>query len=62
MPVRTTLVLPADLKARAVAQARKQGISFGEFVRRAIQNQFRVPAKDSSKNKAADPFFDDTMT
>src|SRR5437870_11385071 len=36
MPERTTVVLPPPLKQRAVARAREQGISFGEFVRRSV--------------------------
>ena len=34
---RTTIVLPPTLKRRATARARAQKISFGEFVRRALE-------------------------
>jgi len=34
---RTTIVLPDTLKRRATARARAQKISFGEFVRQAIE-------------------------
>ena len=33
---RTTLMLPADLKARSERRAREIGISMGELVRRAL--------------------------
>ena len=33
---RTTLMLPEELKVRAIRQARTLGISFGEFVRQAL--------------------------
>jgi hypothetical protein len=34
---RTTVVFPAPLKDLATARARSAGISFGEFVRRAVE-------------------------
>jgi len=33
---RTTVMLPLDLKRKTVALARSSGVSFGEFVRRAL--------------------------
>ena len=33
---RTTLMLPDDLRQKAFAEARRLGISFGEFVREAM--------------------------
>ena len=36
---RTTVVLPPTLKRRATARARAQKISFGEFVRRALETE-----------------------
>ncbi|MBI4346841.1 MAG: hypothetical protein HY553_08295 [Elusimicrobia bacterium] len=34
--VRTALMIPEDLKQAAIAEARKRGVSFGEFVRQAM--------------------------
>jgi hypothetical protein len=62
MPDRTTVVLPSGLKERAVARARKQGISFGEFVRRAVENQLTAPIKTHPRKKTGDPFLDNLVT
>jgi Arc/MetJ-type ribon-helix-helix transcriptional regulator len=35
---RTTVMLPEDLRARAVRRARKLGVSMGEFIRRAMES------------------------
>lgn len=62
MPGRTTIVLPPGLKERAVSRARKQGISFGEFVRRAVVLQLAAPVRArSKKTKTGDPFLDAPM-
>jgi hypothetical protein len=69
MPDRTTIVLPPELKRRAVSRARHQGISFGEFVRRAVERQLtrpadkviKVPWKRGSR-KTGDPFWDNLVT
>jgi hypothetical protein len=58
MPLRTTVVLPAPLKQRAVARAREQGISFGEFVRRAVEKMLIAPPRGTGRKKIADPFWD----
>ena len=58
MPDRTTIVLPPLLKQRAVASAREQGISFGEFVRRALENTLTASARRVSRKKTGDPFWD----
>ena len=55
---RTTIVMSPLLKARAVAKARQQGISFGEFVRQAVERQIAAPPKGKSKKKTGDPFWD----
>jgi hypothetical protein len=60
MPDRTTVVLPASLKERAVAQAREQKISFGEFVRRAVEKQLATPPRGKSR-KTGDPFWDNLV-
>lgn len=53
---RTTLMLPPELKIRAQQQARKLGVSLGEFIRRAIEARL-----DDSRQaeRAADPLFAD---
>lgn len=58
MPDRTTVVLPGPLKERAVARAREQGISFGEFVRRALENMLIAPPHGTGRKKTGDPFWD----
>jgi hypothetical protein len=69
MPERTTVVFPPELKRRAVVRAREQGISFGEFVRRAVDKQLTPPSKKGSKvpwrtgsRKTGDPFWDNLRT
>jgi hypothetical protein len=63
MPDRTTVVLPPELKRRAVSRARHQGISFGEFVRRAVEKQLTTPTKSRVKRKkTGDPFLDSLVT
>jgi hypothetical protein len=57
MPIRTTVVLPPALKAAATDQARARGISFGEFLRRAVE---RALSEDVQKpSRGGDPFLDD---
>jgi hypothetical protein len=59
MPDRTTIVMPAGLKERAITRAREQKISFGEFVRRAVEKQLAAPVNGRSrKKKTGDPFWD----
>ena len=54
---RTTVVLSSRTKQRAVEKARLLGISFGEFVRRAVD---RAVAESSRAGKhRSDPFWDD---
>ena len=52
---RTTVMIPADLKARADAWARAQGVSLGELVRDAL---FKVIS--SKERPQADSLFADT--
>ncbi|MBI3698420.1 MAG: ribbon-helix-helix protein, CopG family [Acidobacteria bacterium] len=54
---RTTVVLSLKLKQEVTAQARAQGISFGEFVRRALEKAATRSAPRG--NKRSDPFWDD---
>lgn len=58
MTERTTIVLPDPLKRRAVARAREQGISFGEFVRRAVEKMLSAPPRGAGRNKTGDRFWD----
>lgn len=58
MTGRTTIVLPDPLKRRAVARAREQGISFGEFVRRAVEKMLSAPPRGDSRKKTGDRFWD----
>jgi len=58
MPERTTVVLPGPLKQRAVTRAREQGISFGEFIRRAVENMLTAPPRGRGRKKTGDPFWD----
>jgi hypothetical protein len=53
---RTTIVLPLKLKQEVTARARQSGISFGEFVRRALQ---RAVAGNGGPRRRADPLLDD---
>jgi len=68
MSERTTVVLPPQLKARAVARARAQGISFGELIRRAVEKEIAPSSKEVSKmpskrgaRKTGDPFWDNLV-
>lgn len=58
MPDRTSIVLPGPLKEQAVARAREQGISFGEFIRRAVENMLTGPPRGKGRKKIGDPFWD----
>ena len=46
------------MKPRAVARAREQGISFGAFVRSALEKTLTAPPRGPSPNKTGDPFWD----
>lgn len=50
--------MPEPLKRRAVAKARAQGISFGEFVRRAVEKEIATPVAKKRGKKTGDPFWD----
>ncbi len=54
MMKRTTVMLPADLKARAMRAARDRGISFGELLRRSLAAAVESPAPTYD-----DPVFSD---
>jgi len=46
---RTTIVLPDDVKAQAIKQARVRGISFGELVREALHKFLDEPSEDATQ-------------
>ena len=54
---RTTIVLPPGVKEMATTLAKKQGISFSEFVRRSVETAVKIGASPSRAK--ADPFFSD---
>ena len=58
MPDRTTIVMPETLKRRAVERAREQGISFGEFVRRAVEKAAPPRITGGVGVKTGDPYLD----
>jgi hypothetical protein len=51
---RTTIMLPNDLKARALRRAKELGVSFGEFVRESLSAQL-----SRADQNADDPLFAD---
>ncbi|HEY7863042.1 MAG TPA: CopG family transcriptional regulator [Thermoanaerobaculia bacterium] len=53
---RTTVMLSADLHSRAERQARREGISLGELVRRSLAQGLR----DARQARDVDPLFTDT--
>ena len=58
MMLRTTVVLPPRLKDAAQQQARSAGISFGEFLRRALEKAIADSA--SRRRGRRDSLLDDT--
>ena len=54
---RTTVMLPPRLHAAAGERARSLGISFGEFVRRAIERE--IAERAPKRARPRDPFRDD---
>jgi hypothetical protein len=52
----TTVVIPPDLKRRAMRVAAPQGLSFGEAVRRALE----AFVEQDARPPARDPLFADT--
>ena len=55
---RTTIMLPNDLKVKASLQAKKMGISLGQYIREALNKSL-----DSGDNaqRISDPLFADDM-
>ena len=56
---RTTIMLPEDIKRRAIAEARKSNISFADFVRQAVVEKLPHQGKgvDRLKHRRQDPLF-----
>jgi len=54
---KTTIMLPRNLKNKAISKAKKSSLSLGEFVRRALEMALLQP--ETSK-KGKDSFFSDT--
>ncbi|MBI2838900.1 MAG: hypothetical protein HYX75_11325 [Acidobacteria bacterium] len=52
---RTTVMLPDDLKTRAVLRARKLGISLGELIRSSLKDS----AGKGARGEATDTMYDD---
>lgn len=53
---RTTIVLPDDLRARAVKRAQKAHVSLAELIRQSLEDTLRRKVTDSWED---DPFFSD---
>ena len=56
MMVRTTIMLPSDLRVRSGRQARQRGVSFGELVRASLAAELE---RGDGKTGDADPLFAD---
>ncbi len=55
---RTSLMIEEAIKDRAEEAARAAGVSFGEFVRRAIENELgRQASKGAAARRSSDPLF-----
>ena len=52
---RTTIMIPDDLKIRAVSRAQSEGISLGEFIRLSLEKALH----SSSNQHPDDPFWAD---
>jgi hypothetical protein len=53
---RTTLMLPRELKARALKEAKAHGVSLGEWIRQVVATALR---RRSGSKDARDPLYDD---
>ena len=56
--LRTTVMLPLDLKRRAQALAQRMGVSLGELIRESLEAALRGDAGEVRD----DPLFSDTAT
>ena len=57
--IRTTIMLPEDVRRRALAEARKLKVSFADFVRQAVAEKLPRQGKgvDRLKQRRQDPLF-----
>ena len=55
---RTTIMIPEDLKMRAIGRAKIMEISLGGFIRESLERALQCPYKDGSIHDE-DPFFAD---
>ena len=55
---RTTIMLPDDLKIRALKRAGIMGLSLGGFIREALEKTLQTPDVDQADD---DPFFADDV-
>ena len=54
---RTTIMMPDELRIRAMTRARSMGISLGQFIRTALE---RALEESNNKGPQEDPLFDDS--
>jgi hypothetical protein len=54
--VRTTIMLPAKLKARAAREARNHGVSLGQFIRSSMEDRLSRPDRPARDPLLADDF------
>lgn len=55
---RTTIMLPDDLKRRALKHAKITGLSLGGFIRESLEKNLQPPDVDQADE---DPFFADNV-
>lgn len=55
---RTTIVMPAKLKAQAKRRAQEMKMSFGELVRQSLESEIKSRRK---KSRSDDPLFSDNF-
>lgn len=55
---RTTIMLPDDLKMRALKHAETMGLSLGGFIRESLEKNLQHPEADRA---VEDPFFADDI-
>ena len=55
---RTTIMLPDDLKIRALKRAELLGLSLGGFIRESLEKTLQSPSMDQADD---DPFFADDV-
>ncbi len=59
---RTSIMLTQEIKEKAIGEARAQGISFGEFVRRALEQAIVHHKRKKSFDRSQDPLFQEMYT